>query len=175
MSQQPDFGPVGTRDVHVADAGLLSADMKHLSKGLHSGVAKKLGRNPNAARDLGRRLLKRCPWPELYWCEIPVLDVKLQQETTSLLPMLLPHELIHTMLKRADKQDLLRRGGLSQMSLAHLLKLEEVFDTRGSLAVGLWLDGTPYSYAPWSCCSKQRPEIANHCHPKALLHQANNI
>ena len=60
--------------------------------------------------------------------------------------MLLPHELIHTMLKHAGKQDLLRRNGLSQMSLAHLLKLEEVFDTRGSLAVGLWLDGTPYSY-----------------------------
>ena len=36
----------------VADAGLLSADMKHLSKGLHSGIAKKLGRDPNAARDL---------------------------------------------------------------------------------------------------------------------------
>ena len=51
------------------------------------------------------------------------------------------------MLKHADKQDLLHRGGLSQMSLAHLLKLEEVFDTRGCLAVGLWLDGTPYSYA----------------------------
>ena len=27
----------------VADAGLLSADMKHLSKGLHSGIAKKQG------------------------------------------------------------------------------------------------------------------------------------
>ena len=67
--------------------------------------------------------MKRCPWP------ISVLDVKLQQETTYLLPMLLPHELIHTTLKHADKQDLLHRS-----------------DSRGSLAVGLWLDGTPYSY-----------------------------
>ena len=130
----------------IKDAGAGSADMKKLSKGLDSDTAKKLGRNPNASRDLGRRLLKRCPWPELYWSEIPVLDVKTQQETTSLLPLLLPHELIHTMLKHADKQDLLHRSGLSQMSLAHLLSLEEEFDTRGSLAVGLWLDGTPYSF-----------------------------
>ena len=130
----------------IKDAGAGSADMKQLSKGLNSELAKKLGRNPNAARDLGRRLLKRCPWPEVYWCQIPVMDVKLQQETTCLLPMLLPHELIHTMLKHADKKDLLHRGGLSPVSLAHLLKLEEVFDTRGSLAVGLWLDGTPYSF-----------------------------
>ena len=50
----------------VADAGLLSADLKHLSKALHSGIAKKQGRNPNAARNVDRRLLKRCPWPELY-------------------------------------------------------------------------------------------------------------
>ena len=108
----------------IKDAGAGSADMKQLSKGLNSELAKKLGRNPNAARDLGRRLLKRCPWPEVYWCQIPVMDVKLQEETTCLLPTLLPHELIHTMLKHADKKDLLHRGGLSPVSLAHLLKLE---------------------------------------------------
>ena len=50
----------------IKDAGAGSADMKKLSKGLDSDTAQKLGKNPNASRDLGRRLLKRCPWPELY-------------------------------------------------------------------------------------------------------------
>ena len=50
------------------------------------------------------------------------------------------------MLKHADKQDLLHRSVPSQMSLAHLLSLEEELDTRGSLAVGVWLGGTPYSF-----------------------------
>ena len=125
-------------------AGLTQA--KELCKGLGSDYAVKLGRNPNAARDLSRRLLKRCLWPPVYFASIPVLDLKKQTETTIDLPFLLPHELIRCMGLHACKKDLLQRSGMCEASLAHLLKMEQEFDASAALGVGLWIDGTPYSY-----------------------------
>ncbi|CAE7276805.1 unnamed protein product [Symbiodinium sp. CCMP2456] len=103
-------------------AGLTQA--KELCKGLGSDYAVKLIQSPNAARDLSRRLLKRCLWPHVYFASIPVLDLKKQTETTIDLPFLLPHD-------HACKKDLLQRSGMCEASLAHLLKMEQEFDASG--------------------------------------------
>ena len=46
----------------------------------------------NASRDLRRRLLKKSPWPPLYYADIVVWDISKQTEVTVKCPMLMPHE-----------------------------------------------------------------------------------
>ena len=131
-----------------SDAALAGAShVADLAKGSDNPSVERLERNPNAARDLARRLLKNCPWPTPYWAQIPVWDVQDQKASICKLPLLLPHEMLYAVKEHASGlEQFLDRSALCTQSLRHLQEMEVKYEAPGSLAVGLWVDGTPYSF-----------------------------
>lgn len=56
-----------------------------------------LGSNPAKParhRDVLRKLLKNKHWPEIYYLDCPVMDLRTQEEIIALVPLWLPHELV---------------------------------------------------------------------------------
>ena len=67
-------------------------------------LAKNLGSDSNSCRNLRKKLLRRNKWPKLYYGSVRVLNKRAGVEETIQLPMLLPHELIGSLIKAGDKK-----------------------------------------------------------------------
>jgi hypothetical protein len=128
-----------------ADAQLAHADyVADLAP--KKGWYKRKKRFPNAHRDLCRRLLKRNPWPPVYYASITVFDQKLQRDAVVQCPFLLPHEIVWAFAQNNTKEKLLDQTGMSRNCLQHLLKVQSQWGLPEALAVGLWIDGVPCNW-----------------------------
>ena len=122
-----------------------STGVEDLVKGADAPHALAAGRNKNALRDMKRRLMKRCPWFDVYLAMVPVWNPGKQKEQLQALPFLLPHELIHAFLEE-DRELLLQTSGLCKQSKEHLEHMQRSFKAPEALPMGLWIDGTPYNF-----------------------------
>ena len=70
-----------------------------------------------------------------------------QKASICKLPLLLPHEMLYAVKEHASGlEQFLDRSALCTQSLRHMQEMEVKYEAPGSLAVGLWVDGTPYSF-----------------------------
>ena len=122
------------RDAAAAGA----ANVRDLSR---VGAAGRL--RGNAARDLRRRLLKRSQWCNLYWTTIPSVDPKTGSIKEATLAMLLPHEIVFTLLQHNSLASLQTTTAMSLVTEDNLSKTaaEMGIPLTEVLALGLWGDG----------------------------------
>ena len=99
----------------------------------------------HASRNLRRSFLKRCQWPHLYWAEIRLLNLRLQEEEYQWCAFILPHEYLEVLARLGDPEVLLARGGLDPCTLEHLVSCEGEAGEQ-LLPVGLWGDGVPVNW-----------------------------
>ena len=132
-------------DVSASRAKTLFHDA-HLAGAKHvADIAK--GSAHNASRDLPRKLLRGKKWPKLYEAAIRIWDPKLQKKTTVKLPMLLPHEVLHVMLKYNEPKDLARTTSMSEVAKTHLENAKDSMNLSGHvLGIGMWADGVPCNW-----------------------------
>ena len=97
----------------------------------------------NVARDLKRKLLKGHGWPRPYEGKVRTWDPKAQEEVESLLPFMLPSELLATLVSHGCVDTLRSRVNLDATTKGHAKKVEREWQMEaGSLVVmGLWCDG----------------------------------
>ena len=103
----------------------------------------------NKARDLTRQLLKGNKWPSMYYARVRTWSPKKQQAVWSLIPMLLPHEILFALGERAKSaQNLFLQDGLSQQAARHLAQVaaELHLDPKEMVPMGVWGDGVPYNF-----------------------------
>eukprot|EP00972_Heterocapsa_arctica_P075928 11197538-Heterocapsa_arctica.AAC.1 len=103
----------------------------------------------NCARDLSRKLLKDSEWPRPYMASVRVLDVATQLPHVVQVPLILPHELVAALVKKAGgASGLLRQAGLNDDIKSHLAKAEQELGAQHGhlLACALWGDGVPYNW-----------------------------
>ena len=100
----------------------------------------------NTRRDLRRALLKGKHWPELYYAKIRVYAPKLQREVLSWVPLMLPHELLGTLVKFNGTAPLLQVQGLSSESLKNLLAARQELQNPELMPLGMWCDGCPCNW-----------------------------
>ena len=106
--------------------------------------------NPNASRDLLRKAMKASLWPKPYIASVPAFCPKTGNEKQVDVAMFLPHEMIAALLRVNEGMDLLR---LQEEELSnrrdiqeHLEAFKNEFKVDKVLALGLWVDGVPYSH-----------------------------
>ena len=99
----------------------------------------------NIARGLKTRLLKASKWPPLYKAMVRVKDTKTGMEVLKTMSFNLPHELLATLAKYADKNHMLSKEGLDSGSKEHLLYCEAKAG-RPLVGLGLWGDGAPCNW-----------------------------
>ena len=109
------------------------------ASGLHPG---------NAHRDLMRRYLKGCSVPEVYVAEIPIHDPQSDTDHVPvMLPFLLPHEMIHCILKgsarTADDLAQLPEGGPLD-NVATVFAHDKGVERNRVLPIGFHGDGVPH-------------------------------
>lgn len=100
----------------------------------------------NASRDLRRKIAKTKQWPDLYHARIRVYSPKLQQEVISWVPMMLPHEVIGTLVKFNGKAQMLQSDGLCGESARNLAAAKQVLQEADLMPLGLWCDGCPCNW-----------------------------
>ena len=101
--------------------------------------------NGNSARKLRTAFLKRNQWPDLYWAEIRVLNLKNGREEKQWCAFLLPREYLHMIVRLGSRDVLLAREGCDPLTLQHLEKCERA--ARDQLvALGIWCDGVPVNW-----------------------------
>ena len=104
----------------------------------------RVGAQKNKARDLTRQLLKGNKRPSVYYARVRTWSPKKQQAVWSLIPMLLPHELLFALGERADNvRQLFMKDGLSQQAARHLAQVaaELHLDPSEMVPMGVWGDG----------------------------------
>lgn len=101
-----------------------------------------------SARDLTRRLLKGNKWPPKYIANVRVFNNKTQAEEVTQLPMNVPHELLHAILKKNSLDKVLESGGMTQSTRDHIAQAALKLNCPASdlLGIGLWIDGVPCNY-----------------------------
>ena len=99
----------------------------------------------NATRDLGRRLLKKSLWPQHYQAKTRTWDYKQQIVKEETVSIMLPHEVLGCMVKRAPQQDFYQKEGMDTNSLRHLESVEGMVGKR-LVGLGLWGDGAPCNW-----------------------------
>ena len=113
-------------------------------------VLKKLSKKKlkkNLHRDYVRTLAKGSLWPSLYISEVRVWNHRRNCETTVLLPIVLPHELLHKLDKHALRRELLLNTmGLSEDAKQHLRDVCAKMNCDSVVPLGLWGDGVPCNY-----------------------------
>ena len=100
----------------------------------------------NIRRDMMRSCLKGSHWPDLYYARIRVYAPNLQREVVSLVPMMLPHELIGALVKFNGKAPLLQTQGLSAESAKNLAAARQELQDPELMPLGLWCDGCPCNW-----------------------------
>jgi hypothetical protein len=100
----------------------------------------------NIARGMRRNLIKGSHWPQLYYAQIRVWNKRSQQETTTWLPFLLPHELLASFLKLNPSIGLCQTGGLSANALRNFNDIKRKLNETEMVALGIWGDGCPCNW-----------------------------
>ena len=100
----------------------------------------------NASRDLRNKFRKGKGWPAIYRAKLRVWSPKLQRETTAIMSIALPHELMGALAKKNSTAALLSQGGMSKACLEHLLKMCADWGKPELAGIGLWCDGVPYNF-----------------------------
>ena len=118
-----------------------SWDFKKLKKAGKQGEHKS-----SCHRDLLKQCLKGTTWPQPYFCTVRVWDNAHQKLKLASIPLLLPHELVHTIGKRSNLTALLAGEGFSAIAKEHLAKVCALMQDSSILGVGFWLDGTPCNW-----------------------------
>ena len=104
----------------------------------------------NQARDLLRKAFRNTKWPPVYTFTAVSYNPAKQKNQTQDLSMLLPHELVHSLLKVNEPEDLMSRqesllGNRADLQL-HLDKMHNYgFEKTETLLTGLWMDGVPFN------------------------------
>ena len=106
------------------------------------------GASSHASRDLTRRLLKGCQWPEPYFFPCRVWNIRSQREELVDMPMLLPHELVQALaLARSSTiEELCSTANMSANTKAHVERIKADIGCAALLGMGLWGDGVPFNY-----------------------------
>ena len=99
----------------------------------------------NAHRNVLRKLLKGCKWPPPYLVKVRIWNNTTQKPDTCWVPVLLPHEVLHAIMLRSNKQAMFDKDGMSATARRHLEQVAGLIGT-DLLGVGLWLDGTPCNW-----------------------------
>ena len=104
----------------------------------------------NTARDLKRKITKsrRSGWPPLYKFSCRLWDTKQQKETTGQVSMLLPHEMIASLIKKDNREALLQKTNLCTASQQHVTKVANDLNIPEAdlIALALWGDGVPFNW-----------------------------
>ena len=99
----------------------------------------------NANRSLARKVLKHSGYPELYTARIRYLNPKTEQEEWTNISMLLPHEMLATLVRFGDREVIYNVDGMDPHTLAHLRYCEREAGCR-LVGLGLWGDGAPCNW-----------------------------
>lgn len=103
------------------------------------------GLQGHEARNLRRKLMKHNMWPDSYKASCTVWNKKLQQEESTTISFLLPHELLALIARVSDNDKIYDSAGLDPRSLDHLRACEAIAGTR-LVGLGLWGDGAPCNW-----------------------------
>ena len=128
-------------------AGLCSGTLAGAANVDDLAVNRKHG---NQARDLLRKAFRNTKWPPVYTFTAVSYNPAKQKNQTQDLSMLLPHELVHSLLKVNEPEDLMSRqesllGNRADLQL-HLDKMHNYgFEKTETLLTGLWMDGVPFN------------------------------
>ena len=109
------------------------------------------GSRKNISRNLRRRLMKpnRNMWPKPYIASVRVWDRKKGREMRKPLPILLPHEIVQSLLKRNSIEALTKQTCMDCTTIDHLEKAKSelgMATTQPILGLGLWMDGVPCNW-----------------------------
>ena len=105
----------------------------------------------NVSRDLLRKAFRNSKWPTVYETGIPFSDYSTRKNFIGKLSFLLPHEIIHSLLK-VNSVDFFRglqgpelfRGRPDLLECMHRVQREYSLD-EPPLMLGLWIDGVPFN------------------------------
>ena len=100
----------------------------------------------NLARDFMAQALKGSSLPEIFYYPIPLWDPASRSQITCNHPFLLPHEMIHHLLRQDP--DLAHVSAVKYPKISDILEeacTKEGLDNRFTAAVGLHGDGVPYT------------------------------
>lgn len=97
-------------------------------------------------RDIRRRLLKNKGWPKLYYFKCRVWSIKLQREIRTTLPIMLPHEILATLLKYNTLDSLLDLSNLSDATAKNLETAKMTLAEEKLIPLGIWGDGCPANW-----------------------------
>jgi len=122
------------------------AGMKKLSKKCTRGKGK------NQARDMRRKMLRNCKWPDEYVFDCRVKDRRTKQEYTTKLCMLLIHEVLEVLWHLGLEEALLSEDGLDTGGKAHMAWMREQLHVEKLLGFGLFGDGVPCNYDRTESC-----------------------
>ena len=96
----------------------------------------------NAMRLMMNHCKKTCTWPDFYWAEVKVKDLKTQGVQTIWLPFLLPHEWLHFFFKHPLAwQEVKPETGSRHEQ--HVTKIAQGMPVTGIVPLGLHGDGVP--------------------------------
>jgi hypothetical protein len=109
------------------------------------------GNKKNISRNLRRRILKphKKTWPAPYVASIRVWDRKKGIEVRKRLPILLPHEIVGTMLRENSLDTLTQQTWMDTTTSSHLEKSKSelgLATAQPILGLGLWMDGVPCNW-----------------------------
>jgi len=101
----------------------------------------------NVSRNLLRKLRKgNCRgWPKLYYANVRCWSPKTQSAVITKLAFLLPHELVHHLVRRSSPERLSVKTGMSEDTRAHMEKVSSLINGP-CLGIGLWCDGVPCNW-----------------------------
>ena len=107
-------------------------------------------RNPkHLKRDFLRNFTRTNKWHSHYIAQVRVWDAKTQSVGWRKIPFMLPHELLHALLrKHSNEEVLLEQRGLATQSQTNLAKAAGEMNLEASSIVplGLWVDGVPCNW-----------------------------
>ena len=106
---------------------------------------KSKGSGSNVARDLRAKLLKHSLWPPVYQAEVRMWNEKSKCMGLSKICVLLPHEILQTLLEVGSLETLTDSSGLDPPNQERFTKIASRVDAP-LVAVSLWGDGVPFSW-----------------------------
>jgi hypothetical protein len=101
----------------------------------------------NIHRDLMRKLMKGCTFPEPYWCLVPFLNKETGEEEMHETPVLLPHEVFAWFVEKDPEKIALWRPTPGHTIFYHAERWCEQFDVdiMHLIPLGIHGDGVPFA------------------------------
>jgi hypothetical protein len=133
-------------DVSGVRAHTLFEDAGHLHPQFARLARVAAGGRKKVARNLRTLLGRNSKWPQFYLAQIPAWNPRTQTTALASVPIMLPHELLHSLLKINELQDVSSTARLASTVMAHLQKCRDEMMDQSVVAVGLWGDGVPCNW-----------------------------